>query len=173
MWFDTFQSIIDPITDRHSFLSDGIAYHRPISFMQGPSSSFILYLFSLSLPSSSICPSEATYSGIAPRHSWSDVCPGCLIQRLQKYSVREAATTQSPLPLLQQPHSPSFRYSPPLLLPLFQVRISVCVEFSRGTTLTSRPEEETVRRISLYLADYSQGREQETKEERASYPWET
>ena len=26
----------------------------------------------------------------------SDVCPGCLIQRFQKYSVREAATTQPP-----------------------------------------------------------------------------
>lgn len=29
----------------------------------------------------------------------SDVCPGCLIQRFQKYSVGEAATTQPPPPL--------------------------------------------------------------------------
>lgn len=59
---------------------------------------------SLGVPTALLrCPWEAPYFRIAPRHSRSDVCPGCLIQRLQKYSVGEAATTQPSLSQLLPP----------------------------------------------------------------------
>lgn len=46
----------------------------------------------VSLPLSLRCPSEAPN-----RAHPNDVCPGCLNQRLEKYSGFEAATTQPPL----------------------------------------------------------------------------
>lgn len=157
MWVDTFQSIINPITGSEH--NDNIVAHHRLA----PSRKNFFFLLPLfHLLSSSICPSEAVYSGIAPRHLRSDVCPGCLIQRLQKYSVREAATTQSPLPPM--PSSPATSFTQFPLFPAFSSPVAPSFSDSHFCVhwvfMWLDPHISTRRRSGAHyfmLTDYSQG----------------
>jgi len=75
-----------------------------------------------SLPLSHYLSIERYVPELMPRHSRSDVCPGCLIQ-LQKYSlVGEAATTQPPLPAIPLFSSNLIH---PVSIPSLQIRALV------------------------------------------------
>lgn len=74
--------MIDRIRNRHSIRNDNIVVSRPLLY-----------------PSSAHRAGGYVLRNRAQASQESDVCPGCLIQRFQKYSVGEAATTQPPPPL--------------------------------------------------------------------------